>query len=282
MTSSITSGRIITRTGKYKVFPVFGTAIMTVGLYLMSTMGVGTSRLLTSAYMVLLGLGIGMIIQVMVLAVQNSVPHSDLGTATATEQFTRSMGGAFGVAAYGAILNNRLAHYLPQLLPSGFRSGTVNAATITGSPAAIRRLPSPVEHAIILALAHSIHVVFLFAVPLTAAAFCVTFLLREIPLRETAHIVGPAETPATATTIEPVEVFAGAPQAARRRARLTVDHKTEAVLRVIRGESAELVADELGVDRSKVDDWHRRFVRAGRRAFSPSRNGSNGSRRGPR
>jgi len=279
MTSSITSGRIITRTGKYKIFPVFGTAIMTVGLYLMSTMRVGTPRLESSLYMVILGLGIGMIIQVMVLAVQNSVPHSDLGTATATEQFTRSMGGAFGVAAYGAILNNRLAHYLPQLLPKGFRSGTVNAATITGSPAAIRRLPGPVEHAIILALARSIHVVFEFAIPLTAAAFFVTFLLKEIPLRETAHLVGGnVEAPATVSTVEPVEVFVrGEPVRPRR---LTINHKTEAVLRVIRGDPPEVVADDLGVEPSHVDDWHRRFVREGRKAFSRSRNGSsrNGSR----
>jgi EmrB/QacA subfamily drug resistance transporter len=279
MTSSITSGRIITRTGKYKVFPVVGTAVMTVGLYLMSRMGVGTPRYESSVYMVILGLGIGMIIQVMVLAVQNSVPHSDLGTATATEQFVRSMGGAFGVAAYGAILNNRLARYLPELLPRGFASKNVSAGTITGSPDVIRHLPGAVEHAVIEALARSIHVVFVAAVPLTAAAFFVTWLLREIPLRETAHIVHDGEPPSTVSTVEPAEVFAAAAARDGRRRRLTMDDKTQAVLRIIRGENASLVADDHGVETHIVEDWHKRFVREGRKAFSPARTGTNGSRR---
>ncbi len=186
MISSIGSGRIITRTGRYKRFPIVGTATIAVAMYLMSTMGVGTSRITSSVYMVVLGLGIGMIIQVMVLAVQNSVPHSDLGTATATESFTRSMGGAFGVAIYGAIFNNRLAFNLAQLLPAG--RGSVNAAQLQGSPQAIRALPPAIRGPVLLALARSIHVVFLFAVPLAIAAFVVTWLLPEKELRETAHI----------------------------------------------------------------------------------------------
>ncbi|MBI3647587.1 MAG: MFS transporter [Actinobacteria bacterium] len=186
MTSSIASGRLITRTGRYKVFPIVGTALIAIGLYLLSTMGIGTSRLTSSAYMVLLGLGVGMIIQVMVLAVQNSVPHRDLGTATATETFTRSMGGAFGVAVFGAILNNRLAFNLARLLPAG--AGGVRSEGITGSPQAIRQLPPAVRDGVVLALARSIHVVFLAAVPLALVAFAVTWLLRELPLRETAHI----------------------------------------------------------------------------------------------
>jgi EmrB/QacA subfamily drug resistance transporter len=188
MSSSIASGRIITRTGRYKVFPVTGTAMIAIGLYLLSTMGIGTSRLTSSLYMVFLGLGMGMIIQVMVLAVQNSVPHRDLGTATATESFTRSMGGAFGVAVFGAILTNRLSHNLAALLPASAAGGSLGSGSLTAGPAAIRRLPPDVQHAVILALARSIHVVFLAAVPLAVAAFLVTWLLREIPLREHAHI----------------------------------------------------------------------------------------------
>ncbi|HET7481776.1 MAG TPA: MDR family MFS transporter [Actinomycetota bacterium] len=186
MTSSITSGRLITRTGRYKVFPVTGTAIIAVGLFLLSTMHEGTSRWQSSAYMVVLGLGIGMIIQVMVLAVQNSVPHRDLGTATATETFTRSMGGSFGVAVFGAILTNRLTYNLGHLLPQGARN--LDIGQITGSPAAIRALPPAVSSAVIEALARSIHVVFLAAVPLALLAFVVTWLLPEKPLRKTAHI----------------------------------------------------------------------------------------------
>jgi len=151
-------------------------------------MRVGTSRLTSSLYMVVLGLGIGMIIQVMVLAVQNAVEHRDLGTATATETFTRSMGGAFGVAVFGAVLTNRLAHNLSVLLPRGTDLHGVNPNSLAASPAAIRALPAGIRSAVIEALARSIHVVFLLAVPLALAAFVVTWFLRENPLRETAHI----------------------------------------------------------------------------------------------
>jgi EmrB/QacA subfamily drug resistance transporter len=186
MTSSIASGRIISRTGRYKVFPVMGTATITIGLYLLSTMDAGTSKVASSLYMALLGLGMGMIIQVMILAVQNSVEHRDLGTATAAESFVRSMGGAFGVAVYGAILNNRLAHHLAILLPGGVTGPDVG--TLVGSPAAIRALPGPVQHAVIEALQRSIHVVFLSAVPLAVIAFGLAWLLPERPLSETAHV----------------------------------------------------------------------------------------------
>jgi EmrB/QacA subfamily drug resistance transporter len=186
MASSITSGRLITKNGRYKRFPVIGTATIAAGMFLLSTMGVGTSRWISSAYMVVLGLGLGMIIQIMVLAVQNSVPHRDLGTATATETFTRSMGGAFGVAVFGAILTNRLVFNLDRLLPGASRH--LDLASITGSPAAIRALPSTTQRAVIQALASSIHVLFLAAVPLALLAFFVTWFLPEKPLRQTAHI----------------------------------------------------------------------------------------------
>ena len=190
MTSSIASGRMITKTGRYKRFPVIGTATIALGLFLLSTMGVGTSFAKSSVYMVFLGLGIGMIIQVMVLAVQNAVERRDLGTATATESFIRSMGGAFGVAIFGAILTNRLTYNLKLLLPPGSK---IDPGSLTGSPAAIAKLPPSVHDAVIQSLANSIHVVFLAAVPLTIAAFVVTWFLPERPLRETAH-VGAAET----------------------------------------------------------------------------------------
>src|SRR5207248_5403498 len=148
MMSSITSGRIITRTGRYKVFPVVGSAMMTVALFLLSTMHVGTTRVQSSSYMFLLGSGMGMIVQVMVLAVQNAVEHRDLGTATGVETFSRSMGASFGVAAYGAVLNNRLAFNLPRLVPPGAARG-INPRTLTASPAAIRQLPSVVQHGVL-------------------------------------------------------------------------------------------------------------------------------------
>ncbi|TMK90225.1 MAG: MFS transporter [Actinobacteria bacterium] len=190
MIASIGSGRLITKTGRYKRFPVTGTALIAISLSLLSTMGVGTSFLESSSYMIILGLGIGMIIQVMVLAVQNSVEHRDLGTATATESFIRSMGGAFGVAVFGAILTNQLTRNLERSLPQG---SSIDPGSLTGSPAAIAQLPQAVHDAVIQSLANALHVVFLAAVPLTIAAFVVTWFLPERPLRETAH-VGMAET----------------------------------------------------------------------------------------
>jgi EmrB/QacA subfamily drug resistance transporter len=188
MLTSIWSGRVITRTGRYKVFPLLGTAVIAVGLYLLSTMHVGTPRWESSVYMVALGAGLGMIIQVMVLAVQNAVEHRDLGTATATESFSRSMGGAFGVAIFGAILTNRLAFNLRRLLPAGVHLKGISPSALAASPAAIRQLPLDVQDPVIEALARSIHVVFVLAVPLAVLAFGVTWLLKENPLRETAHI----------------------------------------------------------------------------------------------
>jgi len=184
---SITSGRLITRTGKYKAWPVCGTAIVAFGLYLFSTMGVGTSRATSSLYMVVVGAGMGMLMQVMVLAVQNSVEYRDLGTATAAVNFFRSMGGAFGVSISGAILTNRLAYYLPRFVPGG-ASGGVNAGALTSGPAAIKRLPPPILEGVLQAIAHSIQDVFLASVPLAVLAFIGAFLLPEIPLRQTSHM----------------------------------------------------------------------------------------------
>ncbi|HEX2850526.1 MAG TPA: MDR family MFS transporter [Acidimicrobiales bacterium] len=208
MTTSIWSGRIITRTGRYKIFPVVGTAIMGVGVFLLSTMHLGTSRLQSSLYMLILGAGMGMIIQVMVLAVQNAVEHRDLGTATGVESFSRSMGSSFGVAVFGAILNNRLAFWLPRLLPEA-AGHNVDTGALTGSPQAIRALPPQTQDAVIQSLARSIHTTFLWAVPLILVAFLVTFLLKETPLRETAHITVPLDAELGVEAAETEAVGAG-------------------------------------------------------------------------
>jgi EmrB/QacA subfamily drug resistance transporter len=205
MATSIGSGKIITKTGRYKIFPILGTATSALGLFLLSTMDVGTPRWESSAFMVILGLGLGMIIQVMVLAVQNAVEHRDLGTATGVETFSRSMGASFGVAVFGAILNNRLAFNLERLLPAGAAKG-VDPRTLVASPDAIRKLPADIHGPVIESLAKSIHVTFLLAVPLLLAAFGVTWLLKETPLRSTAHLSVPlnAELGPEAAEVEAV------------------------------------------------------------------------------
>src|SRR5207237_10164742 len=115
------------------------------GLCRVSAMGQGRSRACSTLCRFVRGTGMGMIVQVMVLAVQNAVAHKDMGTATGVEVFSRSMGASFGVAMYGAILNNRLAYYLPKVIPGGL-AGKLDIRTLTASPAAIRKLPPNVQH----------------------------------------------------------------------------------------------------------------------------------------
>ena len=188
LVTSIGSGILISRFGRYKIFPIVGTAVMTVGLFLFSRLEVGTSMLTISLYMVVLGLGLGAVMQVLVIAVQNAVAHSELGVATSGATFFRSIGGSFGTAVFGAIFANvltgNLAHYLVGIrLPADF----VGAAG--ASPAVLARLPKPVHHGYIEAVTASLHPVFLWAVPFALLAFAVTWLLKEVPLRRS---VGPA------------------------------------------------------------------------------------------
>lgn len=176
-------GRLVTRWGRYKAFPVAGTAIMTLGIYLLSRFDTDTSRLTQSAFMVVVGLGIGLVMQVLVLAVQNAVEARDLGTATWATSFFRSMGGAFGVAMFGSIFNSRLDAYLERLVPSG--SG-FDAGALQSGPQALRGLPPEVE--VIDAFARALHITFLWGIPLAALAFVAVLFLREQPLRDTAHL----------------------------------------------------------------------------------------------
>jgi len=191
LVTSVGSGLLITRWGRYKIFPILGTAVMTVGLFLFSLLGVSTSTLTISLFMVVLGLGLGGVMQVLVIAVQNAVPHGDLGVATSGATFFRSIGGSFGTAIFGAIFANvltgNLARYLAGTkLPAGF-SGAAGA-----SPAALAKLPPAVHTGYIQAVNASLHPVFLWAVPFAILAFAITWLLKEVPLRKTLHSPRPA------------------------------------------------------------------------------------------
>lgn len=181
--SSIVSGRIISRIGRYKLFPVLGTAVMTTAIYLLSTMGTDTTRLTSGLYMALLGVGLGLVMQVLVLAVQNAVERRDLGIATSAASLFRSLGGAFGTAAFGAILAGQLSLQLPRLVP-----GANGIPSLQAKPSAILALPPAVHDGVVEAFARSLHVVFLYTIPLAALAFVITLFLPEIRLRETAHV----------------------------------------------------------------------------------------------
>jgi EmrB/QacA subfamily drug resistance transporter len=200
MFTSIASGRIISRTGRYKAFPVCGMLVMAVGMYLLSTMGPTTTQVQASVYMIVLGLGLGMVMQVLVLAVQNAVDPKDLGVATGAATFLRSMGGSFGVALLGAVLSNRLASNLADLLPGGQLPAGISPDTLKGSPAAILSLPAAVRGPVIEAFARSIDTVFLVGVPIAIVGFAISLLLREVPLRSgRAAPVEAAEAPVSSS-----------------------------------------------------------------------------------
>lgn len=181
---TVGSGRLITRWGRYRPFPIAGMAIMTVGLYLLSRFDVHTTRIVQSAFMAVVGLGIGLVMQVLVLAVQNAADARDLGTATSATSFFRSMGGAFGVAIFGAIFNSRLAAYLADLAPGG----EIDTSALRAGPEAIRALPESLRNAVIDAFARALHVTFLWAIPVAAIGVVLAVVLPERPLRESAHI----------------------------------------------------------------------------------------------
>jgi EmrB/QacA subfamily drug resistance transporter len=198
--TSMSSGILISRWGRYKVFPIAGTAVMTLGMWLLSHLAVDTSPLHYTAYMFVLGVGIGGVMQVLMIAVQNVVPYRDLGVATSGATFFRSIGGSFGTAVFGAIFANQLtgnlAHYLAGTpVPPGFN------AKAGASPAALDRLPPAVHSGFVHAYAASLHTVFLSAVPIAGVAFVLTWFLQEVPLRETA--AAPDQSQALAPTAMP-------------------------------------------------------------------------------
>jgi EmrB/QacA subfamily drug resistance transporter len=191
--TSIGSGQAISRWGRYKAFPIVGTALMALGLFLLSQLTPTTGTLQASLAMLVLGLGIGSVIQVLVIAIQNAVDYRDLGTATSGVTFFRSIGGSFGVAVFGAIFANvlvgNLTHFLGHVsLPAGL-SGTGGV-----SPAQLAQLPSAVRTGFIDAYAASLHPVFLVAVPVAGVAFVLAWLLPELPLRTTTRAPDPADT----------------------------------------------------------------------------------------
>ena len=180
--TSITSGRLISRWGRYKAFPIVGTALMTLGMFLLSRMNEQTSVLVSSLFMLVLGLGLGLVMQVLVIAVQNAVDYRNLGAATSGVTFFRSIGGSFGTAIFGAIFSNQLASHLSSLassLPSGFNLSTAE------SVAAIQHLPAAVRAVVVHAYTQSLSTVFLVAVPVIAVAFILSWLLPEVRLRTT-------------------------------------------------------------------------------------------------
>ncbi len=194
----IVSGRLVSRTGRYKIFPILGTAVTAVGMGLLTQLGTHTSYLTTAFDMFVVGLGMGLVMQVLVVAVQNSVPHARLGTATSTATFFRTIGGAVGVAALGTVFATRLGDLLrasPRLRGIHHLSGLIQA-----NPQVINHMPTAIRVPLIGAFSDALQLVYVVAVPFAVLSCALCFLLKEVPLRTTAHVSAAARE-------EPLEVL---------------------------------------------------------------------------
>jgi EmrB/QacA subfamily drug resistance transporter len=211
--TSIGSGQVIARTGRYKVFPIVGTAILAVALYLLSTMDETTATWLLNVYFFILGFSLGLIIQVLVIAVQNTVSYTDLGAATSGVTFFRTIGGSFGVSVFGAIFANQLARQLSgalagKTLPKGF-----SVASVQSNSSTLKALPPELREAILHAYSLALQPVFLTAVPVAGVAFILAWFLREVPLRTAAGAPAPAAETlrSSASALDLGEGLGGAP-----------------------------------------------------------------------
>ena len=240
--TSISSGQIISRTGRYKPFPIAGTAIMVVGLGLLSTMDPQTSRLTASAFMFVLGLGLGMVMQVLVLAVQNAVDYKDLGVATSGATLFRSIGGSVGTAILGSIFSNRLSTELASGLPPQ-ASGSLGGGVARLSSAALKKLPPPIHTAYLNAFTNALSTVFEVGAAVAGVAFLLSWALQQRPLRET---IAAASTGIGETFAMP----RGTASLAEASRALTV-----LVGRQRRREMVERLAERAGVDLSAAAAW---------------------------
>jgi EmrB/QacA subfamily drug resistance transporter len=227
LVTSVVSGRLISRFGRYKPFPIAGTILMTIGLLLMSRISIEMSVWETSADALVLGLGMGMIMQVLIVAVQNSVDYEHLGVATSGATLFRAIGGSLGVALFGAIF----AHALQVELSAVLLPGTPFPSA--ASPAALQALPPEIRAAYLSAIVASLRLVFQVAAAIAALGFLLTLGLREVPLRgmePTKDLSESFSMPRDATSLEELERIVTTLMAQENRWRLYADLAARAQL----------------------------------------------------
>ncbi|CAM5698285.1 1,4-alpha-D-glucan glucanohydrolase OS=Streptomyces alboniger OX=132473 GN=CP975_29995 PE=4 SV=1 [Streptomyces alboniger] len=178
--ASIISGQLISHTGRYKIHPVIGAALTATGMWLLSRLEVDTPRLHYSIWMAVLGAGIGMVMPVLVLAVQNSVRPADLGTATSANNYFRQIGGSVGAAVFGTLFADRLTHALRERLPARAGAGLPDPQSVT--PQLVHTLPPALRDGYIRAYADAMPRIFLYLVPVLVLGLLLAFFLREKPL----------------------------------------------------------------------------------------------------
>ncbi|WTL50556.1 MFS transporter [Streptomyces sp. NBC_01497] len=187
---SIFSGNVVSRTGRYRLFPVVGTAVTAVGLFLLSRIGPGSGVWKESGAMFVLGLGIGLTMQVLTIAVQNTVDYTDLGTATSGVTFFRTLGSSFGTAVFGTIYTSALTPRLRDAVPRAVRAGGAGPAAVAKaarSPEGLHRLDPAQSAPLIQAYTDTLHTVFLWTVPVALVGFVVSLFLKQVTLRDSAR-----------------------------------------------------------------------------------------------
>ncbi|MCX4626567.1 MDR family MFS transporter [Streptomyces sp. NBC_01443] len=188
--ASVFSGNVTSKTGRYRIFPIVGCLVMGIGLYLLSRMGPETGAWLESLYMFVLGAGIGLCMQVLTIAVQNTVDYADLGTATSGVTFFRTLGSSFGTAVFGTIYANTLGPALDEAVAEAARAtggDPAQLAEAAQSPKGVHGLDPAAAGPIVEAYAQTLHTVFLWTVPVAGIGFVVALFLKQVPLRDTAR-----------------------------------------------------------------------------------------------
>jgi MFS family permease len=189
LVTSLISGQVITRTGRYKVFPIIGGVVMVAGLLLLAQLDVGTTRLVSSLFMLTLGGGMGLLMQNTLLISQNSVAQRDMGVASSTATFMRSIGGSFGVSLFGAVFSSRLHDDVATRLgPQAAEQ--VDKAGGNLDPSVLGTLPAQVQDGFHHAIAYATSTMFWWAVPFAVVVALLTWFIKEVPLRG-----GPAGSP---------------------------------------------------------------------------------------
>ena len=191
LVASIFSGNVISRTGRYRYFPIAGSLVMAVGLYLLSLMGPDTGAWLSSLYMLVLGAGLGLCMQVLTIAVQNTVDYADLGTATSGVTFFRTLGGAFGTAVFGTIYTNALTPDLTSAIRTAAATGAADPTVIAAaaeSPQGLHALPAAAREPIVAAYADALQTVFMWTIPVALLGFVVALFLKQVRLRDSARL----------------------------------------------------------------------------------------------
>jgi EmrB/QacA subfamily drug resistance transporter len=225
LAASVTSGRLVTRWGRYKVFPVVGSAMMTLGAYLLSFIDASLNSWLLAFYMFIFGVGMGLIMQVLVVAVQNAVSYQQLGVATSSATFFRMIGGCFGTAVFGAIYAIVFTHtFLPHLPHAAQKGLNFNPQSVNPQQLDLLKVTHPALFGdYIHAVTHAVQTIFLVAVPIAFVAFLLSFLLPEVPLRKTVQTVDPGEVhgaPQSRTSLQEIELAIQRVSARENRAEL--------------------------------------------------------------